>query len=209
MAYYDIYIGDKPFKLYIEDQPFDINIEDGLPEGVWARLDTTYDPNTNLVMVTVKELSPIALRYKYQLRLEFEYKHGTVAWRNFSRTCGQLYERPSTYDTGRHAIKNTGREWIASSNLCKNFNPDLGYDRSTLSNQDTLIELNKKFSFSLKDLFSGQPYGENGNPRKGYHRYEQLQTKYYLDTRFYIYNTYTNRFVKTISPVLRLIYQEA
>lgn len=56
MAYYDIYIGDKPYKLYIEDQPFDLYMS-GLPDNVYGKLNVTYDDSTSNFIVKVDDLN--------------------------------------------------------------------------------------------------------------------------------------------------------
>lgn len=112
----------------------------------------------------------------------------------------------------RHAIVETQRSWIASSRLTVNLlagdkRPDSQSTTLTTNNGIGKIAVGEKFSFNVDDLFSGFVKVNNGNP----HFQDYLYYKYddaicNLDTRFYIRNYRTKRFVKTISPVLRLAY---
>lgn len=56
MAYYDIYIGDKPYQLYIEDKPCNANMS-GLPNEVYGKLSVTYDDANSNFIVKVDDLN--------------------------------------------------------------------------------------------------------------------------------------------------------
>ena len=174
-----------------------------------------------MVNCTIEDLSETGKRIKDQLRLEFEYKHGEPLYRNYSETVSSSlldYSRPYNPDNGhyqgRHAIIDTNRVWCASPFLTKNLADDFGSNNSpssnrTLSKNNPPLDIGVTVSYNLSDLFSGEPNVLNGNPRSaenGFYTYGDYD--YYLDTRFYIRNRRTDRFLKTISPVLRLTYKK-
>ena len=167
-----------------------------------------------MVNCTVEDLSETGERIKDQLVLEFEYKHGDAVWRNL----GYTVKMPRPYINnpdegiyqggGRYAVKDTHRKWYARPHLTYLLAGDYPNDNYTLGKVNTSpIEKGKTFSFFLDDLVDGGPKTHNGNGRMGWIAYNRLGEQWYLDTRFYIRNNNTKRFLRTISPILRLTYK--